>query len=63
MFKLAFIIIVIVLVGNIIMLVKNLKEAKVEKEEINARAKKNLQNERNNVNKSTSSKKNNKKKK
>ena len=63
MFKLALVIIIIVLVGNIVMLVKNLKEAKAEREEINARAKKNLQNDRNNANKNSSSKKNNKKKK
>ncbi len=63
MFELAFIIIVIVLIGNFIMLAKNLKEAKAEKEEINARAKKNLQNDKKTVNKSTSSKGNNKKKK
>ena len=58
MFELALIIIVVALVGNIVMFVKNVKAAKEENKEIEARVQQNRAKSAN-----TSTKKNSKKKK
>ncbi len=58
MFELAIVVIVIALVGNIVMFVKNVKEAKEENKEIEARVQQNRAKSAN-----TSTKKNSKKKK